>query len=603
VALEGATHPRQLVHGDPDEVRAVAAAWRASGEAFAEAALRQGAIDLRDDWTGAAAEAFRVALDGHCARLRDAVDVCAEATEALTRYAHELEEAHRIAWRAMAFWEEAGPVAAVAGLRRGFMDAGFWDPADELRCSALRMLRQAREDADAAERAAAQRLHGLIDRLPADSVFAADPVRTAAFATILPDAPVPPLLAKLEGMTEEELARYADAHPHLLASLLALGPATIARWWRRLSATVTARLSAALPRVVGNLDGLPAGVRSSVNARQLSADLDRTLRSLADARLALSAHPADPALQVQAQRLSARLETLKRIRRAYGAGPAGAPPHELYAYSTEGHVKVALSTGLIEAAEHVTLLVPGMGTTADDVVPYGRAAARLSERQGRVAGIDQSRVAVVAWLDYDPPGGTDVWGVSHDELARVGARRLGSTIQGIEHLSASPTEAPAVSVVAHSYGTAVAALALMESGVSAQNVVLLGSAGMPSDVPDAAALHVPAGQVFATEGVNDEWAGTGRFLSGRSDPTADDFGAHVFTSEDAVIDGERLHGITQHGPLANSESQPDRFSYFDSQTSAQYGTAKATMGFGDELPRSGDADNRHRAQVMEMLSR
>ncbi|MDN4614758.1 alpha/beta hydrolase [Leifsonia sp. F6_8S_P_1B] len=603
VALDRASHPRELIRGDPDEVRAVAATWRAQGESLAEAAARHGAVDLRGEWAGAAADAFHAALAAHCERLRYAAETSGAAAEALTRFAHELDEGHRLARRAMAFWEGAGPVVAVAGLRRGFMDAGFWDPADELRRSALRLLDRAQEEVNAAEEVAVRRLEALLGRVPADSVFAADPVHTAAFAAILPDAPVPPLLTTLEGLSAGELERYVRTHPDLLPSLLALGPATIARWWRRLSAEAVARLSAGLPRVVGNLDGVPPGVRSTVNARQLETDLSRTLASLSDARLALSAHPADPALQVRAQQLAAHLETLRRIRRAYGAGPAGAPAHELYAYSTEGKVKVALSTGLIETAEHVTLLVPGMGTTADDVGRYGEASWQLLKRQARVADADPSRLAVVAWLDYDPPGPTDVWGVSHDELARAGALRLGHTVQGIDQISGGGRGAPAVSVVAHSYGTAVATLALAQGAVAADNVVLLGSAGIPSGVRSATALHVPPGQVFASEGVNDEWAGWGRLLSGRADPTGDAFGAHVFTSEDATIDGEHLHGITEHGPLVNSDSRPDRFSYLDPRTSAQYATAKATMGFGAGLPESGDADDRIRAHLLEELSR
>lgn len=603
IGLETATHPRQLIRGDPDEVRAVAATWRAGAERLQDAALRQGAVDLRDSWTGAASDAFHAALAAHCQRLRAAAETYGEAAEALTRFAHELDEGHRLARRAMALWEEAGPAAAVAGLPRGFMDAGFWDPDDELRRSALRLLARAREDVDAAEQVAARRIEALLGRDADDSVFAAEPARTAAFATVLPDAPVPSLLARLQEMSADELARYARAHPDLLASLLALGAVTIARWWRRLSTGDAARLSAALPHVVGNLDGVPARVRSDVNAARLTADLARTRASLADANLALSAHPADPALQVEAQRLALRLETLKRIQRAYGRGPAGAPPHELYAYSTEGRVQVALSTGLMETAEHVTLIVPGMGTTADDVGRYSEAAHLLRKSQHAVSDVDASRIAVVAWLDYDPPGPTDVWGVSHDDIARAGADRLAHTLQGLPVSVPGASAPPAVSVVAHSYGTAVATLALTRPGVTATNVVLLGSAGVPADVGGAGSLHVPDGQVFATEGVQDEWAGTGRLISGRVDPTSDGFGAHVFTSEDATIDGEALHGITQHGPVANSEAHPDRYSYFDDRTSAHYETAKATMGMGDELAESGSPEDRYRARLLERLSR
>jgi hypothetical protein len=128
----------------------------------------------------------------------------------------------------------------------------------------------------------------------------------------------------------------------------------------------------------------------------------------------------------------------------------------------------------------------------------------------------------------------------------------------------------------------VAALALTQA--SADHLVMLGSAGIPNTIPNAEALNVPPGEVFASQGHHDAWAATGQAASKRQDPTAPSFGAHDFTSEQSVDDqGRPLHEITQHGPFAPGGAS-GKYSYFDRNTSALYNTAKATIGLGSDLP-------------------
>jgi hypothetical protein len=213
---------------------------------------------------------------------------------------------------------------------------------------------------------------------------------------------------------------------------------------------------------------------------------------------------------------------------------------------------------------------------------YTNAATGLWREQGVVSGADPSTLAVVAWLDYTPPGSADVIGMAHDYLAEAGAARLDSSLGGLDAVRSTYGSPPTVSVVAHSYGTDVTTLAL--TNAHADHVVLLGSAGIADSVPNASALQVPDGQVFASQGHHDGWAVVGQGLSGRADPTAASFGAHDFSSENGVDDrGDPLHAITQHGPLVHSNGS-DSYSYFDNNTTAQYNAAKATMGLGGDIP-------------------
>ncbi|MFJ8896134.1 alpha/beta hydrolase [Leifsonia sp. NPDC102414] len=370
------------------------------------------------------------------------------------------------------------------------------------------------------------------------------------------------LSSLLNNLSPSQMRTMLVAHPGLLQRFWDHPPAPekAAAWWKKLDATQRKEWAKAVPRLVGNLDGIPPRVRSDANRECLKVDL-------ADAKKRLAYAKADPEIGSpydevrrralnrldEAQKLA---DTLSRIDIAYGKGPTGEPPRELYVYQPGERTKVAISTGLLETAEHISVVVPGMGTTANDIGQYGNAAKDLRQQQSKASGVPRDKIAVLSWLDYDPPGGMDGLGVIQDDLAKAGAERLGNTLRGLTAVKDWPANAAGLSVVAHSYGTNVAALALSRKDVSAGHVVLLGSAGVSTSVPSAAALHVPGGEVYAAQGVNDGWAVVGQNISGRTDPTSPGFGAHPFSAEDTSLDGVALEGITKHGPFGKGAKEP-----------------------------------------------
>jgi hypothetical protein len=406
------------------------------------------------------------------------------------------------------------------------------------------------------------------------------------------------LAALLNEMSPSQMKRLIDAHPELLQRFWDHPPApeNTAAWWKKLDTEQQKEWAKAVPRLVGNLDGIPPRVRSDANRRCLDTDLTAAKKRLQEAKTDPDLVSLITAVQEQALKRLADAQqttnTLTRIDKAYGKGPTGNPPRELYVYQPGEHTKVAISTGLLETANHISVVVPGMGTTANDIGQYGKAAEDLRRQQWVASGDDPSRIAVLSWLDYDPPGGLDIWGVTHDDLAKAGAERLGNTLRGLTAVKDWPANAAGLSIVAHSYGTNVAALALTQTDVSTGHVVLLGSAGISSSIPSAAALHVPGGEVYATQGTQDEWAGLGQFLSGRTDPTNPGFSAIPFSAETGILDGHTLYGITKHGPFGNGSTTPDAYSYLDDSTFAQYATAMATMGRGHEIPVAGTPQDR-----------
>jgi pimeloyl-ACP methyl ester carboxylesterase len=195
---------------------------------------------------------------------------------------------------------------------------------------------------------------------------------------------------------------------------------------------------------------------------------------------------------------------------------------------------------------------------------------------------DYSKVAVVAWLDYSPPRADDTWGVAHDYLAEAGAQRLAGALNGLHAVRSITGSGLDVSVVGHSYGSTVSALALTHA--NADHLVMLGSAGVSLTIPDAGALLVPSGEVFASQGRHDGWAATGQAISGRQDPTSPSFGAHAFSSEQGIDDkGHPLHAVTQHGPFVSAGAS-GKYSYLNDDTSAIYNTARIAIGQGSGLP-------------------
>jgi hypothetical protein len=594
--LRESADPAVLIPGDPAGLRSLADQW-ASHASAATAVSSDYRAATASSWEGAGADAYELLRDRQASRASAAGTAYNEASAALAAHAFELDAGRRTAARAVAEWTRGLGVTSTARLAHDEAAARaranpyalaevsvFVDPGVAIRDNAEALLDDARTAVAASEAATVRTLDALAGRAFTDSLFG-DLAPPADLAEVMAQAGEKQLLRDLRRLSPGALAAYAAAHPDLLDRLLRLGPAHIAAWWKNLDPAVRERLAASLPRVIGNLDGVDARTRSAVNARTLDADIAATEARIEQATKLLES--PDPGTRAAARAMidseNAFLTELQTIRKAFGAGPGGTPPRQLYAYSPGDRTKVAISTGLIDDAEHVTVLVPGMGTTALDVGKYGQAATDLRELQAQLSGLDTSSIAVISWIDYDPPGSIDVWGVTHNELAQAGADRLVSTMQGLQAVNGWSSQPPQLSVVAHSYGTNVAAQALARPGASAGSLVLLGSAGVSGGAPVAGALNVLNGQVYATQAVADEWAPIGQLLSGRQDPTSFGYGAHVFSSESTTIDGQKLEGVTSHGPFGGSGGT----SYLDDQSSAQYATAQATMGKGSEIPFGG----------------
>ncbi|MEU2351164.1 alpha/beta hydrolase [Modestobacter sp. NPDC049651] len=149
-----------------------------------------------------------------------------------------------------------------------------------------------------------------------------------------------------------------------------------------------------------------------------------------------------------------------------------------------GRGRAVLAVGDPATAASVAVLVPGadidLGTLADPAHPERRPLGWARALQAE-AGPD---AAVVLWVGYPTPQGLGR-DAATGRLARAAVPAL---VEEVARLRDRPGAPPHLTVVGHSYGAVVAALAA--DRLPADDLVLLGSPG--ARAADVAALHTRA---------------------------------------------------------------------------------------------------------------
>ncbi|ROP64589.1 alpha/beta hydrolase [Curtobacterium sp. ZW137] len=321
-----------------------------------------------------------------------------------------------------------------------------------------------------------------------DTVDTAD-LRAARGRTFLDDlvAIAPDRLA--HAATEADVVATAMDHPPTAAE--------VTTWWSGLGSADRARLERDAPVVVGNLDGVPYTVRDHVNRAVLAA-------GLADPHTAAS----------ESAMLGQVRESLHRV--------ADTPPKSLITLDTRGAGRAAIAIGDLDTAADVTVVVPGMFfTVTGQMVDFTATAGDLYAEQATLAPVaapaSGTGVAVVAWMGYRTP---DLSNILSLDLAKTGAARLERTVDGIRELRDG--QQPRLGIVAHSYGSTTALMALASGHMSADSLTVLGSPG--SDVTNASELAVSSGEVFVGGAHWDPIAGSGYF---GTDPGVAGFGSTI----------------------------------------------------------------------------
>jgi hypothetical protein len=324
-----------------------------------------------------------------------------------------------------------------------------------------------------------------------------------------------PLLRQLGQLPEATIATFVSANPNVVTELLAAPPAAVevSGWWGSLDPAATAALARSAPQLVGNLEGIPTTVRNEANRLWLSQSIST--------REASAGETGSRTLAAAAER---ELHMLGEIDDALGSARSE-PSRTLLTVDPVGQGRAAIVLGDLATADYVTYLVPGMFFTIDGQInDWTDDAERIYNEQ--VSWLDlisetdpdesAKTVAVVAWMGYETPNLTNIGSL---ELAEKGRDALASTIQGL--FAERALDTPYVSVIAHSYGSTAALMALTDYTFSIDALALVGSPGSSAQSVDE--LHVRDGNVFVGEAAWDPVPNTAFF---GSDPGSASYGAH-----------------------------------------------------------------------------
>jgi pimeloyl-ACP methyl ester carboxylesterase len=167
----------------------------------------------------------------------------------------------------------------------------------------------------------------------------------------------------------------------------------------------------------------------------------------------------------------------------------------------------ALLFGDIETAEHVAVIVPGVGdgtNLCDDWIPD---AETLFEKA--------PDTAVLLWKGYDNPVDIMAAAAGSIECSEDLVTAASDLTAFVESLDLEPEQS--LTVVAHSFGSIVTGAALADCGLLVTDVIVVGSPGMTVD--ELRELHVEQSHFFSEQAPGDAIAELGVFGSSPSSPT------------------------------------------------------------------------------------
>lgn len=395
-------------------------------------------------------------------------------------------------------------------------------------------------------------------------------------------------------------------------------PQQARRWWDSFSAGQKQLLIDQHPNRLGNLNGVPADVRDSVNRAAMEHDLRRVedavrQRGFAPGPLRDNAlnnrdtevfgNPGAYGLcATDITRYQNAVKTNDFLERDQGSGGL---PVMLWAYDPlafNGKGRAAIAIGNPDRSRNTAVLVPGtnssvrggwMSDGTDDALNLYRQAARADSQQS---------TAVLAWMGYDAPEFETRWQqavTDPSNLEQVGtpwrARQAGALlaadVNGLSatHDGVSPAH---VTVLGHSYGSTTVADAFAHSGMRANDAVLTGCPG--TDLARSAAdFHLAGGRLYVGAASTDAISWIGESGSGLPNGLNATLGGPV--GPVAGLGSDPAHAgigaVRFRAEVAGSHSVmpwfTDHSHYYDVGSEALHNITEIVTGHGDRLAGEG----------------
>ncbi|MET0853934.1 MAG: alpha/beta hydrolase [Microterricola sp.] len=319
------------------------------------------------------------------------------------------------------------------------------------------------------------------------------------------------LLRGLSALSPREIVNYVQQNVAQLDAVrdARIAPAEITAWWAAMPTAAQKAMASSVPQVLGSLDGVPAAVRGPANEDAL----ERATEGVRE-------RAASGIGKGERRKLGQQQRMLEAVTSALTSKP-GEPERTLLEFDERGAGRAVIVIGDLDTADYVSYLVPGMYfSVQQQILDWTDTAATLAVTQQQwlqdvPEGLSPPRVATIAWLGYQTPDLLNVGGL---ELAQSGADALEQSWQGIR--ATRGEHQPFLSVLAHSYGSTAAMIALQRHSEQIDALALIGSPGSASQT--ARDLGVADDQVYVGEASWDPIVDTAFY---GSDPGSESFGA------------------------------------------------------------------------------
>ncbi|HUO39218.1 MAG TPA: alpha/beta hydrolase, partial [Mycobacterium sp.] len=432
---------------------------------------------------------------------------------------------------------------------------------------------------------------------------------------------------RVDGYTPGALGAVDAAEPPPTFGDIALPPPRtssqgVDRWWRSLTPEQQRQLIAQHPPALGNLDGIPADVRGQVNTSVLNDDLRRvedvagrrglspeSLRdnALGDQGNDVFANPHKYGLSAgDITRYQNAVKTNQGVEHDKGADPDHPRPVMLWAYDPlayGGKGRAAIAIGNPDRAQNTAVIVPGTNSSVKGGWLYDGHNDAINLYDQSVRADPTHSTAVIAWMDYNAPefdfqnpesaviDPSKLQQVGTPWMARTGGAVLAADVNSLAVTHQGPIPSH-VTVIGHSYGSTTVADAFANSGMRANDAVLIGCPG--TDLAHSAAeFHLPGGNVYAGDASTDaiSWIGEtgsvppnalnvalggplGQLAGLGTDPAHEGFGAVRFRAEVAGS-----HNVV---PWFTDHSH-----YYDRGSEALHNMTEIATGRGGNLANEG----------------
>lgn len=350
-------------------------------------------------------------------------------------------------------------------------------------------------------------------------------------------------------------------------------PGDNAAWWRSLGPSQQRLVIQQHPRWIGNRDGVSFAARDQANRSLLPVDRVRLEAERIRLETALAENWFGGAFTNDDAALDHVKEKLAALAAIETTLAKGGDRQLLVLDLSAKRALAAIACGNVDIADNVAVFVPGLSASvAGGMVDGDRNMEQLKARaelESRRVHADKS-AATVMWFGYQAPQmGWDLIGensVAADHAARRGAALLVPFLRGI---GAARDADPHLTLLAHSYGSTTAGLALRQK-TGVDDAVFFGSPGIgTSHLRD---LNLAPGHAYYIEARQDVVGDLGYFGIDPSHLAGID---HASARESTVVDP--LTGEIRHFSEVTGHS-----SYLADDSTSQYNLSVVAAGQPDQ---------------------